>query len=532
MKVKKSDFGYNLDNIKDAEQKSFMDNILGAMCDVVNKANDGLITKEDMQAQFEAINEKLKNYDSEKFDQVVKDNEELREMLKKSMDVIAKAQKSDFGHNVISKFDERLNEMFDSEKFQDFVEGRTRKSGSFDGFSMKDIVSVFANENDPANYTGNILISQQDQRYFSPYNNAKLHLRDVLPVLQGDPQYPTYTFGQVDSVDRNVRYVTENGELPESSISLKEVTANVVRLGTHIKVSKRMLKSRIFLRSFLLATLPDRIFLAEDWNILFGDGTGDNLKGIANQNGCTPVEDIISNAIVTIAAGGVSSVTSYNGGHDVVVEFTNPQPDIIEGMKITFAGATKCTTANASLNATHDVIKMNDRQILVKGVTFVSGETPASISATVNHGAFKSIDDPNSADVVNTIFAVMNYAQYSPTAIVMNPITVNAIMSEKDTTGRNLGLVTGTSGVKYINGVPVIELTSIPAGKYLVGDFRNAANLIDYTSLSLEWAEDVNTKLKNYVALIAQEEVIFPVYMPWAFAYGSLASVKTAITAE
>ena len=48
MKVKKSDFGYNLDNIKDAEQKSFMDNILGAMCDVVNKANDGLITKEDI----------------------------------------------------------------------------------------------------------------------------------------------------------------------------------------------------------------------------------------------------------------------------------------------------------------------------------------------------------------------------------------------------------------------------------------------------------------------------------------------------
>ena len=92
MKVKKSDFGYNLDNIKDAEQKSFMDNILGAMVDVVNKANDGLITKEDMDAQFDAINEKLKGYDAEKFAQIVKDNEELREMLKKSMEVIAKAQ--------------------------------------------------------------------------------------------------------------------------------------------------------------------------------------------------------------------------------------------------------------------------------------------------------------------------------------------------------------------------------------------------------------------------------------------------------
>ena len=75
-------------------------------------------------------------------------------------------------------------------------------------------------------------------------------------------------------------------------------------------------------------------------------------------------------------------------------------------------------------------------------------------------------------------------------------------------------------------------MTSIPVGKYLVGDFAGAANLIDYTSLTLEWAEDVQTKLKNYVELIAQEEIIFPVYMPWAFAYGSLASVKTAITAD
>ena len=530
MKVKKSDFGYNLDNIKDAEQKSFMDNILGAMCDVVNKANDGLITKEDMTAQFDAINDKLKGYDSEKFAQIVKDNEELRDMLKKSMEVIAKAQEQGAGAtNVINKFDEKLNAMFDSEKFQDFVEGKTRKSGAFDGFSLKDIVSIFANTgaSDAANYSGTILISNQDQRYFSKYNPAKLHMRDVLNVIQGDPQFPTYTFGQVAAVDRNIRYVNENGELPESSISLKEVTANVVRVGTHLKVSKRMLKSRIFLRSYLLATLPDRIYLAEDWNILFGDGAGDNLLGIANQTGCTPVETIIGSAIVTISAGDVDSIASFNSGADTVLTFDDPQPDIIEGMKITIANS-----GVSEFNGTYDVIKMNDRQILLKGVAYSGSVTAANITGTVNSAAYKSIAYPNSADVINTIFAVMNYAQYSPTAIVLNPITVNQIMAEKDTTGRNLGLVVGENGVKYIAGVPVIELNSIPAGKYLVGDFANAANLIDYTSLSLEWAEDVNTKLKNYVALIAQEEIIFPVYMPWAFAYGSLASVKSAITAD
>lgn len=93
-KVTKSDFGYNLDNIKDAEQKSFMENILGAMCDVVNKAMEGAITPEDMKAQFESINERLKGYDAEKFAQVVKDNEELREVLKKAMDTIAKANEA------------------------------------------------------------------------------------------------------------------------------------------------------------------------------------------------------------------------------------------------------------------------------------------------------------------------------------------------------------------------------------------------------------------------------------------------------
>jgi len=528
MKVKKSDFGYNLDNIKDAEQKSFMDNILGSMCDVVNKANEGLITKEDMDAQFAAINEKLQGYDADKFAQVVKDNEELREMLKKSMEVIAKAQERGNGAmEVISKFDEKLNEMFDSEKFQDFVEGKTRKSGAFEGFSLKDIVSITANGLDTANYTGTILISQQDHRYFSKYNPAKLHMRDVLNIIQGDPQFSTYTFGQVASVDRNIRYVTENGELPESSISLKEVTANTVRVGTHLKVSKRMLKSRIFLRSYLLATLPDRVYLAEDWNILFGDGSGDQLLGIANQTGSVPVETIIGSAVVTISAGDVDSVATYNSGADTIITFADPQPDIIEGMNITIANS-----GVSAFNKTWPVVKMNDRQILIKGGAYSSSLVAANITGTVNSGAYKSIAYPNSADVINTIFAVMNYAQYSPTAIVLNPITVNQIMAEKDTTGRSLELVVNNNGVKYINGIPVLEMNSIPVGKYLVGDFANAANLIDYTALTLEWAEDVDSKLKNYVALIAQEEIIFPVYMPWAFAYGDLASVKTAITAD
>ena len=506
------------------QQEAFLKSIEGKMQAIVDKAIAGVITKEQVTQQ---VNEAIKGFEDE---HQVKANEEIQELAKQIKTLgesISKMKQAGMTTDMISGFAKRIDEMMDSEKFQDFIQGKTRKSGAFDGFSLKDIVSITANGLDAANYTGDNLISRQDNRYFSKYNPAKLHMRDIVNVLQGDPEHPTLTFGQVDSVDRNFRYVTENGELPESAFTLKEVTANTSRVGTHLKVSKRMLKSRIFVRSWLIATLPDRMYLAEDWGMLFGDGTGESMLGIVNITGCTPVETIIGTAVVTLSAGTVESFTTYNSGADTIIEFKAAQPDIMEGMKITLAH-----TGVSAANATFDVIKMNDRQFLLKGCAYSSSLSVANTTATVRHGAYKSIAYPNSADVIKTIIAVMSYAQYSPTAVVMNPITLNAIECEKDTTGRNLGLVVGNNGVKYIGGVPVIELNSMPIGKYFVGDFMNGADLVDYTSMSIEFAEDVNTKLKNYVAVICQEEAIWAVYMPWAFAYGSLADVKTAITAD
>ena len=63
-------------------------------------------------------------------------------------------------------------------------------------------------------------------------------------------------------------------------------------------------------------------------------------------------------------------------------------------------------------------------------------------------------------------------------------MTVNGMESEKDTTGRNLGIVKMVDGVKYIAGRPIIEYGGILPGKYLLGDFNQAANLVDYTTFS------------------------------------------------
>lgn len=518
-----SDFNVKSDSLPE-EQRVFMNNILGMMCDVVNKAMEGAMTPEDVETKFKGIGDMLKTYDSEVFKQLVKDNQELVSQVKTLGESIEKMQQKGLSMDAINKFDEKLNEMFESEKFKDFCSGHTRKSGEFTGFSLKDTVSM------TDNYSGDLLITQQQNRVVTQVaQQKKVHMRDVLKTLQGDPAFPQLSFTQVYDFDRNARYTTENGKLPESSIKAKEESASTKRLGTHIRVSKRMLKSRVYIRSFILNMLPEAIWMAEDWNILFGDGNGENLLGIVNQKGVSSVESVIKDEIIKGDAGSVKNVSGYNSNKDTVVEFTNPQSLMLDGMSITFAGA----TTNTALNASHSIIKINDRQILLKGIAFTSTEEGlSSMTFTVNNSAYKSVELPNSEDVIKTAFAVMAFAQYYPNAIVLNPITVNSIESEKDTTGRNLGIITTRGGIKYVAGRPIIEYTGIPAGKYLLGDFNMASALVDYSSLTLEWAEDVDTKLCNEVVLIAQEEVIFPVYMPWAFAYGDLAALKEAITKE
>lgn len=522
LKMKKftvADFGIKTEGMPQ-EQAKFLINMTEKMCDVVNKAMEGVISPEDLEKKMKSLNDKLNGYDDEKFKQLAKDNEELIKTVKGLGETIDKLKSKGIGMEVINKFDEKLNEMLDSEKFKEFASGNCRKSGVFEGFCLKDIVSM------TDNYSGDHLITQQQNRVVSQVSNKRIHMRDVLNTLEGDPKYPNLAFTQVYEFDRNARYVTENGRLPESSFKAKEVQTGTKRLGIHLPISKRMLKSRVFIRSFILKMLPEAVYQAEDWNILFGDGNGENLLGIANHKGVYPVETIISEDYVSGSAGSVKSVSGYNSNKDTVVEFTNPQDQILDGMTITFTGATGLT----ALNSANQLVKINDRQILLKGVAYTEETSTSSMTFKVSHGAFKSVEEPNSLDVVKTGFAVMTYAQYTPNAIALNPITVNAMESEKDTTGRNLGIIQMIGGVKYIAGRPIIETNNILPGKYLIGDFNIAANLVDYTLLTLEWAEDVESKLKNEIVLIAQEEVIFPVYMPWAFAYGDLAALKEAIT--
>jgi len=499
------------------EQKAAYGTILNVVNKAFANALEGALDKDEVDSAIKSATEALQEKNADNLKVI----EGLTEQVKNLGESIEKMKQKGLSAEFISKFDEKVSEMLDSQKFADYVNGKSLSSGAFDGFNLKDVSLT-------DNYNGHYLLTQQQSRVESPYANKPLHLRNVVTTLNGDAEHPELAFTQVSAMDRNARYVSENGQLPESAVSFTEVRTSAKRVGTYLKISKRMLKSRAYVRSFVMNMLPEAVAMAEDFQMIFGDGTGENLLGLVNTTGVHSAESVVSTSVATIAAGKFDSVASYNDGASVLITFKEAHPEILDGMKITCANAAVIT----NLNSAQTLVKLNDKQILIPGVAYAGTETAvASMTATIKNGAFKSVASPNSEDVVKAIFAVMTYAQYAPSAIVLNPIDVFTMETEKDTTGRALNFVQNINGRKYIANRPVIEYSGIPAGSYLVGDFNMGAALVDYTALTLEWADDVNTKIKNQTALIAQEEVLFPVYNPWSFAYGTLAAMKTAITA-
>lgn len=500
------------------EQKQFINNLIGAFTDAINKSIDGVLDN----AALEKALKPLTSADGVTLDSLSKENQDLVAQVKNLSESLEKMKKRGIGLDFVSKFNEAFEEMYNSPKMQDFINDREKSSGSF---AFKDI-SLTSN----VIPGGTVTLTQQSDRVVSQATDRKLHVRDFATVLPGDPDFPIFSFQQIYHVDRNARYVSENGMLPESSLKIKEDSAQVSRVGHHFKLSKRVLKSKTYLRGYVMNCLLSGVRDAEDFQILFGDGSGDNLKGITKYDGVQSIEHIISDNIFTVAAGGVLSIEEVDNG--LIVELKEPNDLLIEGLKVTGSAA----VTNTDLNKTYDVIKVNDRRIFLEGATLAAANTDALLAADVaalklsfKNGAYQSIESPNSIDALETAISVMTYAQFVPTVLVLNPITINAIRCEKATDGNRLEVVKDINGNPVIGGLRVVPYSGIPVGKYFLGDMERGAQIIDYTPLTAEWADDVNTKLKNQVVLLAQAEEIVPVFCPWAFSYGSISALKTAI---
>lgn len=515
------------------EEESFLKAVESPLNEAFDKFSKGFITREELD---EVVKKSLtefveQNRDKMSSDGVKKSLDDIQGTIKSIVGEIQKMKDGGITLGNGSMIEKAIDEIIDNPKMVDFINSKSRTTGKIP-FNIKGIVSL---EN---NYEGNLLTTQQTGRVIVDVNERRINVRDLMTVDQGDPEFTSIAYAKIVDLDRNAVAVSENGRLPESAFKMKEETANISRIGTHVNISKRLLKSRPYLRSFLMNRLPKWVKMAEDFQILFGDGTGDNLLGIVRQS--NDISKWLTAIVAKGETGSVESVESYDKGEKTMITFSKPFDKIEEGMLIKFTGAPEVTGGTASkLNSENMMHKHNDRKIMIdvpyadvvpQSAGKLSPEEIKALTFEVKNNFFNTVEDPNYGDAINAVIAVLTYGEFTPNMVALNPSDVFMIQTLKDTSGRSLDLITGMDGTKRISGRVIVETTIVPPGYYFIGDMANAAALVDYTSLFIEFAEDIQSKLTNQVTVIAQEEVLMPVYNPFAFAYGKLDDVLAAIT--
>ncbi len=476
---------------------------------LMSDSRKGLLSEEEFKTKFDEISAKLEKFDAEKF-----------ESFKGSMDKLENALKEqglklkNMGENGSVKqsvgLRKEIEEIQKSQDYKDFVDSNGKKKASFE-LKTVDI------SND---YTGTSLvhITTRDSRVVDHPQVVRLNIRDLLTVMPTDLPYLAFT--EVYDWDRAVSANTENGQLAESAFKVRESTVDAKRIGTFVTISKRMIKSAKWVLNHLMQRLPAQVKYYEDFQLLWGDGAGNNVTGIFKV-----ADDFatIINTAITGATGSVTSIEAYDGTNKTLVTFTANQL-LNNGDTITFAATTGTTYDGA-----HVAKVISPTQFIIEQDFTADANVLANWTFVVNSPFKDAIAAAQQIDVLKVAKTLVTQQEYTANGIVLNPVDATLIETLKDTTEQYIDVNRLENGILTIAGIPVVETTAMPAGNFAVGDWAMAAALLEFSSLVLEFSESTDEKLKNQVVAIIQEEVLFPIYNKYMFVVGDFTTAIAAI---
>lgn len=280
------------------------------------------------------------------------------------------------------------------------------------------------------NLSGQVVLPQvQGGVILRPYED--LHMRNILPV--GTTNSPVVRHIRDNGGEGAPGMVAEGGTKPQMDRDLTVEDANVRKIATYLRVPEEMIEDIPYLIGFLTNIGTQEVLKVEDAQILYGDGTGQNLSGL----------------------------------------FTNATA---------FAAGTSVVAA------------------------------------------------PNEFDVLRAARKQMRNAQRYPTFAMVSPDDFFVMSSRKDA-NNNYILQGGGNGIlPNINGLPIIENSSVASGDFLVGD-RIAAEIDFRKSLVIRFFDqDRDNVIKNMVTILIEERLALPIYYTNGFVKGTFSAAITDLT--
>lgn len=377
-------------------------------------------------------------------------------------------------------------------------------------------------------HTGTVLISDVSDIVRDDAPTRVSHVRDLLNVSMTDQAQ--VVAGQVydfsDALTLGAVMLAENGQAPESVFKSKENTWGLKRIANSMRLSKREIavNGLKWVMDKVLAKLPDATLYVEDVQLLFGDGTGDNVLGLAKG---AQAFDLAPN---TYIATDFASHATYNSGAQTLVTFAAAHA-LKNGDSLTIANATAGAAATA-YNKTHAAVEIiNTTQVVIDAAFTADPNVAANWTGSSTSPFYNQIDNAQEYDVLAVSDANLEAGEYACSAHVIHPSQATQIGLLKDSQGNYLNISKDANGrITGINGKPVATTTAMPYGKFISGDFsRNGVELREFTPLNIQFAEDVESVKKNEIVIVIQEEIIFPIYNPYWFTYGKFSTAKTQL---
>lgn len=118
----------------------------------------------------------------------------------------------------------------------------------------------------------------------------RLTVADLMP--NGSMSSRSVIYMQETAVTNSAATVAEGGTKPLSDITLAQVTETASKIANIAKISDEMIQDVPFITSFINGRLVLFVQLAEEDQLLNGNGTAPNLRGILNRSGLTTAQAV------------------------------------------------------------------------------------------------------------------------------------------------------------------------------------------------------------------------------------------------
>jgi len=135
----------------------------------------------------------------------------------------------------------------------------------------------------PVDSTGSAGLIQPDTRGLVAPLLRPLRLLDLIPTGTTDSNSIEYV--QVQSIPGSAGMVAEGAVKPQAGLVLADATAPVRTVAGWVKVNRQAMDDAAGLATLINTLLPYDVRRKIESQVIAGDGTGQNLKGILNQTG-------------------------------------------------------------------------------------------------------------------------------------------------------------------------------------------------------------------------------------------------------